>query len=98
MSADLETSLLPGCILMVITLQTTSGGICGVEARLNIHWEGYLEQSFGFLPIHPGFEINSGDICIEADDLLGAAAAKLFERVTNNLVDSVSKRATELYG
>ncbi len=36
------------------------------------------------------FTINNG--------LLGAAAARLFERVTNNLVDSVSKRATELYG
>jgi ribosome-associated toxin RatA of RatAB toxin-antitoxin module len=36
------------------------------------------------------FTVNNG--------LLGAAAAKLFERVTSNLVDAVSQRATELYG
>lgn len=36
------------------------------------------------------FTVNNG--------LLGAAAAKLFERVTGNLVDAVSQRATELYG
>jgi ribosome-associated toxin RatA of RatAB toxin-antitoxin module len=30
--------------------------------------------------------------------LLGAAASKLFDRVTNNLVDSVGRRAGELYG
>lgn len=30
--------------------------------------------------------------------LLGAAASRLFDKVTNNLVDAVSKRATFLYG
>lgn len=30
--------------------------------------------------------------------LLGAAAAKLFDRVTNNLVDAVGRRAKQLYG
>ena len=30
--------------------------------------------------------------------LLGAAAARLFDRVANNLVDSVVRRATEVYG
>lgn len=30
--------------------------------------------------------------------LLGAAAAKLFDRVTNNLVDAVGRRARQLYG
>ena len=30
--------------------------------------------------------------------LLGAAAAKLFDRVANNLVDAVSRRAADLYG
>ncbi len=30
--------------------------------------------------------------------VLGAAASRLFDRVTNNLVDAVSRRATELYG
>ena len=30
--------------------------------------------------------------------VLGAAAAKLFERVTNNLVDALGRRAREMYG
>ena len=30
--------------------------------------------------------------------VLGAAAAKLFDRVTNNLVDAVCKRAGQIYG
>ena len=30
--------------------------------------------------------------------LIGAAAAKLFDRVTGDLVDAVSRRATHLYG
>ena len=30
--------------------------------------------------------------------LLGAAVAGLFDKVTNNLVDAVSRRATQLYG
>jgi ribosome-associated toxin RatA of RatAB toxin-antitoxin module len=30
--------------------------------------------------------------------LLGAAAAKLFDKVTNNLVDAVGRRARQLYG
>jgi ribosome-associated toxin RatA of RatAB toxin-antitoxin module len=30
--------------------------------------------------------------------LLGAAAAKLFDSVTGNLVDALARRARELYG
>lgn len=30
--------------------------------------------------------------------LLGVAASRLFEKVTNNLVDAVGRRATQLYG
>ena len=30
--------------------------------------------------------------------VLGAAASRLFEKVTNNLVDAVSKRARQIYG
>ena len=30
--------------------------------------------------------------------VLGAAASRLFEKVTNNLVDAVSKRARQVYG
>jgi ribosome-associated toxin RatA of RatAB toxin-antitoxin module len=30
--------------------------------------------------------------------VLGAAAAHLFDKVTNNLVDAVGKRAKQLYG
>jgi ribosome-associated toxin RatA of RatAB toxin-antitoxin module len=30
--------------------------------------------------------------------LLGAAASRLFDKATNNLVDAVSRRATQLYG
>ncbi len=30
--------------------------------------------------------------------LLGAAASRLFDRVTNNLVDAVGRRAVQLYG
>ncbi len=30
--------------------------------------------------------------------LLGVAASRLFDKVTNNLVDAVSRRATQLYG
>jgi ribosome-associated toxin RatA of RatAB toxin-antitoxin module len=30
--------------------------------------------------------------------VLGAAAARLFDKVTNNLVDAVSRRATQIYG
>ena len=32
------------------------------------------------------------------NSLLGAAAARLFDKVTNNLVDAVGRRAKQLYG
>jgi ribosome-associated toxin RatA of RatAB toxin-antitoxin module len=32
------------------------------------------------------------------NSVLGAAAARLFEKVTNNLVDAVGRRAKQLYG
>jgi hypothetical protein len=30
--------------------------------------------------------------------LLGAAASRLFDKVTNNMVDAISRRAGQLYG
>jgi ribosome-associated toxin RatA of RatAB toxin-antitoxin module len=33
-----------------------------------------------------------------SNGLLGAAAARLFDRVTNNLVDAVGRRAKQVYG
>ncbi len=33
-----------------------------------------------------------------SNGLLGAAAAKLFDSVTGNLVDALARRARELYG
>jgi len=37
------------------------------------------------------------DFCFRSG-MLGAAAARLFDRVANNLVDAVVRRATEVYG
>ncbi len=55
------------------------------------HWEFLgLGDSACKISLNLEFMINNG--------LLGAAAAKLFERVTSNLVDAVEQRATQLYG
>ena len=55
------------------------------------HWEFLgLGESACKISLNLEFIINNG--------LLGAAAARLFDRVTNNLVDAVGQRATELYG
>jgi ribosome-associated toxin RatA of RatAB toxin-antitoxin module len=42
------------------------------------------------MSLHLEFTINN--------TLLGAAAARLFDKVTNNLVDAVGRRARQLYG
>ena len=59
----------------------------------------YFEGQWGFqslgatackINLHLEFNINSA--------VLGVAAAKLFELVTNNLVDALGKRAGQVYG
>lgn len=55
------------------------------------HWDfRELGESACKLSLKLQFAMNS--------NLLGAAAAKLFERATNNLVDAVGQRAKHLYG
>jgi ribosome-associated toxin RatA of RatAB toxin-antitoxin module len=49
-----------------------------------------LGESACKLSLHLEFTINGA--------LLGVAASRLFDKVTNNLVDAVSRRAGELYG
>ena len=55
------------------------------------HWGFHeLGESACKLSLKLQFTMNS--------NLLGAAAAKLFERATSNLVDAVGRRAQQLYG
>jgi ribosome-associated toxin RatA of RatAB toxin-antitoxin module len=55
------------------------------------HWDfRALSDSACKLSLYLEFKFNS--------TLLGAAASRLFEKATNNLVDAVGRRATQLYG
>jgi ribosome-associated toxin RatA of RatAB toxin-antitoxin module len=55
------------------------------------HWDFHaLGDSACKMSLYLEFRFNS--------KLLGVAASRLFDKVTNNLVDAVSRRATQLYG
>lgn len=70
-----------------------------IELRLK---EGPFERFSGCWRFHP---LGSGacKVSLQLDfsvshSLIGAAAGRLFERVTNNLVDAVVRRARQVYG
>jgi ribosome-associated toxin RatA of RatAB toxin-antitoxin module len=81
---------------------TTRNRLLGTEAITLELLEGpfeYFEGCWGFqalgdtackLSLELEFRVNSA--------VLGMAAARLFELVTNNLVDALGKRAREVYG
>lgn len=55
------------------------------------HWDfSALGESACKMSLYLEFKFNS--------KLLGAAASRLFDKATNNMVDAVSRRATQLYG
>ena len=55
------------------------------------HWDfDALGESACKMSLYLEFKFNS--------KLLGAAASRLFDKATNNMVDAVSRRATQLYG
>jgi len=59
----------------------------------------HFEGRWAFLPL--GDEACKMSLNLEfqvSNAVLGAAAARLFEKVTNNLVDAVERRARQLYG
>jgi ribosome-associated toxin RatA of RatAB toxin-antitoxin module len=70
-----------------ITLELLDGPFDYFAGRWNFH---ALGDSACKLSLHLEFTFNSA--------LLGAAASRLFDKVTNNLVDAVSRRAGQLYG
>lgn len=65
-----------------------------------------LDGPFEYFNGHWGFHALGDSACkmslyLEfkfSSKLLGVAASRLFEKVTNNLVDAVGRRATQLYG
>ena len=70
-----------------ITLELLDGPFESFAGR----WQfAALDEAACKLSLNLEFEMNS--------TLLGAAVSKLFDRVTNNLVDAVGRRARELYG
>jgi len=59
----------------------------------------YFRGRWGFLPLgESGCKISLDLEFAMNSRLLGAAAARMFEGVTSNLVDAVSRRARQLYG
>lgn len=55
------------------------------------HWDfRALDDSACKMSLYLEFKFSS--------KLLGVAASRLFEKVTNNLVDAVGRRATQIYG
>lgn len=59
----------------------------------------HFEGRWAFLPL--GDEACKVSLHLEfqvSNAVLGAAAARLFEKVTNNLVDAIERRARQLYG
>jgi ribosome-associated toxin RatA of RatAB toxin-antitoxin module len=70
-----------------ITLELLDGPFDNFTGRWDFH---ALGDSACKMSLYLEFKFNSS--------LLGAAASRLFDKVTNNLVDAVSRRATQLYG
>lgn len=70
-----------------ITLELIDGPFEYFSGRWDFHALGDVGCK---LSLHLEFTMRSG--------VLGAAAARLFDKVSNNLVDAVSTRALELYG
>jgi len=70
-----------------ITLELLDGPFEYLRGR----WEfRALDEAACKMSLNLEFSMNSS--------VLGAAAGKLFDRVTNNLVDAVGRRAADLYG
>jgi len=70
-----------------ITLELIDGPFESFAGRWDFH---ALGDAGCKLSLNLEFNMNSS--------VLGAAAAKLFDRVSNNLVDAVCRRAGEIYG
>ncbi len=70
-----------------ITLELLDGPFEKFSGHWNFH---ALGDSACKLSLYLEFKFNSS--------LLGAAASRLFDKATNNLVDAVSRRASQLYG
>jgi ribosome-associated toxin RatA of RatAB toxin-antitoxin module len=70
-----------------ITLELIDGPFEYFAGRWDFH---ALGDAACKMSLHLEFAINS--------TVLGVAAARLFDKVTNNLVDAVGRRASQLYG
>ncbi|MFT4615409.1 MAG: ribosome-associated toxin RatA of RatAB toxin-antitoxin module [Bacteroidia bacterium] len=70
-----------------IVLELIDGPFERFAGRWDFH---VLDDSACKISLNLEFSVNS--------KLLGAAATRLFDRATNNLVDAVCKRATQVYG
>tara|TARA_B110000503_G_scaffold63073_1_gene99750 strand:- start:19659 stop:20090 length:432 start_codon:yes stop_codon:yes gene_type:complete len=70
-----------------ITLELLDGPFDVFAGRWNFR---ALGDSACKMSLYLEFKFNS--------TLLGAAASRLFDKATNNMVDAVSRRATQLYG
>ncbi|MCL4104334.1 UNVERIFIED_CONTAM: hypothetical protein GTU68_047296 [Idotea baltica] len=96
---EARLDLAKGGIRQSFTTRNTLRASEGITLELLEGPFEFFEGNWGFqqlgdaackVSLHIEFRMNSG--------VLGAAAGKLFSKVTDKLVDSVSKRATVIYG